>query len=311
MPIGADETENREVRRWGNPREEAPPHWEIAERLGWLDTERAGKLSGSRFSVLRGLGARLHRALGQFMLDLHTREHGYAEVWVPALVRADALVQAGQLPKFADELYRAERDDLYLIPTAEVPLVAMHAGEVLEAEKLPLRYAALTPCFRREAGSYGKDVRGLLRQHEFEKVELVWFVAPEEEARLAALEELVRHAARVLELLELPYRVVELCTGDLGFAAEKTYDIEVWMPGQGRYREISSCSSCGDFQARRAKIRAKEKGGKPRLVATLNGSGVAIGRCFAALLENHWDGEGVRIPEALRGYVGGVERLMA
>jgi len=311
VPDGEGEEDNPELRRWGDPKDASPPHWEIAERLGWVDFERAAKLSGSRFSILKGDGARLERALAQFMLDLHTQKHGYIEHWTPALVRAEALFGTGQLPKFAEELYQIERDGLYLIPTAEVSLVAMHADEILPAEALPLKYCALTPCFRREAGSAGRDVRGLIRQHQFDKVELVWFVAPDE--RLQRLEELVRHAEAVLQALGLAYRVVELCTGDLGFAAEKTFDLEVWMPGQQRWREISSCSSCECFQARRAKIRMRSANGKPQPLATLNGSGVAVGRCWAALVEQHWDETNgcVRIPEALRPYLGGASRLPA
>ncbi|RME81320.1 MAG: serine--tRNA ligase, partial [Zetaproteobacteria bacterium] len=235
VPDGASEDDNREIRRWGDPRPEGAPHWEIGEKTGWIDFARGAKLSGSRFSVLCGWGARLERALIQFMLDLHVSEHGYREVWTPALVREAMLVGTGQLPKFADDLYRIERDGLYLIPTAEVTITNLHADEVLPEDALPLRYCGYTPCFRREAGSAGKDVRGIIRQHQFDKVELVWFVHPE--ARLEALEALVGHAEEVLKRLELPYRVVELCTGDLGFAAERTFDLEVWMPGQGRYRE--------------------------------------------------------------------------
>ena len=311
VPVGESEEDNVVVRQWGEPREfdfEPKPHWEIGEKLGIMDFERAAKLSGSRFVVLKGWGARLERALINFMLDLHTKEHGYKEVWPPSLVRREVMFGTGQLPKFEDDLYRIERDDLFLIPTAEVPLVNLHREETLKEEDLPLYYTAFTPCFRREAGSHGRDVRGIIRQHQFSKVELVKFTTPE--TSYEELEKLVADAEEVLKRLGLPYRVVELCTGDLGFSATKTYDIEVWIPSQGVYREISSCSNCEDFQARRANIRYKPKGGgKSRFVHTLNGSGIAVGRTMVAILENYQQEDGsVVIPEALIPYMG-VERI--
>ncbi len=310
VPVGESEEENVVVREWGEPRRfdfEPRPHWEIGERLGILDFERAAKLSGSRFVVLKGWGARLERALINFMLDLHTKEHGYTEVWPPSIVRREVMFGTGQLPKFEDDLYRIERDDMFLIPTAEVPLVNLHREETLDEEVLPLYYTAFTPCFRREAGSHGRDVRGIIRQHQFSKVELVKFTTPE--TSYQELEKLVGDAEEVLRRLGLPYRVVELCTGDLGFSASKTYDIEVWIPSQNTYREISSCSNCEDFQARRADIRYKPKKGKKRYVHTLNGSGVAVGRTMVAILENYQQEDGsVVIPEVLRPYMG-VERI--
>ncbi len=311
VPVGKDEEDNVEVRRWGEPREfpfEPKPHWEIGEKLGILDIERAAKLAGSRFAVMKGWGAKLERALINFMLDLHTKEHGYTEVWPPYLVRREVMFGTGQLPKFEDDLYLIERDDLFLIPTAEVPLVNLHREETLREEDLPLYYTAFTACFRREAGSHGRDVRGIIRQHQFSKVELVKFTTPE--TSYEELEKLVRDAEEVLQRLGLPYRVVELCTGDLGFSATKTYDIEVWLPSQKRYREISSCSNCEDFQARRANIRYKpRKGGKSRFVHTLNGSGIAVGRTVVAILENYQQEDGsVKIPEALVPYMG-VDRI--
>ncbi|MBM4362950.1 MAG: serine--tRNA ligase [Deltaproteobacteria bacterium] len=312
VPDGAGEEQNRHVRDGGTRPTfgfEPRPHWEVGERLGVLDFGRAAKLSGARFSVLTGAGARLVRALGAFMLDVHTREHGYTEVAPPYLVRGSALLGTGQLPKFEADLFRTARTSdedpsaLYLIPTAEVPLTNLHADEVIE-EPLPLAYTALTPCFRSEAGSHGRDVRGLIRQHQFDKVELVRFVAPEQAE--AELELLTGHAASILDRLGLHYRVVELCAGDLGFGSQKTYDLEVWLPGQGAYREISSCSWFGDYQARRAKIRARrEPKGKPRLVHTLNGSGLAVGRTLVAILEQCQEQDGsVRIPEPLRAVMG-------
>lgn len=288
-------------------------HWEIGEALGILDFERAAKLSGARFSVLWGLGSRLSRALGAFMIDLHTREHGYTEVAPPYLVRGSALLGTGQLPKFEADLFKTQRADpndpgaLYLVPTAEVPLTNLHADEILEGP-LPVAYTALTPCFRSEAGSYGKDVRGLIRQHQFDKVELVRFVEPERAP--GELELLTGHAEAVLKRLGLHYRVVELCAADLGFASQKTFDIEVWLPGQGAYREISSCSWFGDYQARRARIRYRPAPkAKPRLLHTLNGSGLAVGRTLVAILEQCQAADGsVVVPEALRSYVG-VDRL--
>ncbi len=308
VPIGEDENDNVEVRRWGEPPKfdfEPKPHWELGERLGILDFERGAKLSGSRFVVKRGLGARLVRALINFMLDLHG-ERGYVEIYVPHLVKPEILVGTGQLPKFEEDLFKCERDNLYLIPTAEVPLTNLHREEILKEEDLPIYYTAYTPCYRREAGSYGRDIKGLIRLHQFDKVELVKITKPEESYE--ELEKLVADAERVLQELELPYRVVELCTGDLGFSAAKTYDLEVWMPSYNRYREISSCSNCEDFQARRMKLRYKSKEGKNILCHTLNGSGLAVGRTLAAILENYQQEDGsVVIPKALRPYLGGLE----
>jgi seryl-tRNA synthetase len=313
VPRG-DESANREIRRVGEPRSfgfEPKPHWEIGARLGILDFERAAKISGARFAVAWGAGARLERALAQLMLDLHTGERGYTEVLPPYLVTAETLQGTGQLPKFEADLFKTSAGDrdLYLIPTAEVPVTNLHRDEMLEAASLPLKYTAWTPCFRSEAGSYGKDVRGLIRQHQFHKVELVKLTTPE--TSMAELEGMVADAEEVLKRLELPYRVVLLSTGDMGFGAAKTYDLEVWLPGQGAYREISSCSNCTDFQARRANLRYRpEPGAKPRFLHTLNGSGLAVGRTLVALLENHQQEDGsVRIPEALRPYLGGRERI--
>ncbi len=313
VPDGQTEDKNVVVREWGTKPSfsfEPKPHYELGEQLGILDFERAAKLSGARFSVLWGLGARLERALQTFMLDLHTQEHGYTEVYPPYLVKAEALRGASQLPKFEEDLFKTKRSDpndpsaLYLIPTAEVPVTNLHADEILEAAQLPLAYTAYTPCFRSEAGSYGRDVRGLIRQHQFDKVEIVRFAAPEQS--LAELERLTLHAEEVLKRLGLHYRVVEHCAGDLGFAATKGYDLEVWLPSQATYREISSCSVFGDFQARRAKIRYRpEPKGKPRLLHTLNGSGLAIGRTWVAILEQYQQADGsVLVPEALRRLMG-------
>jgi seryl-tRNA synthetase len=316
VPIGATAEENVEVRRWGSPRacDFAPrPHWELGEILGILDFERAARLAKSRFTVLWGLGARLERALAQFMLDLHTKEHGYQELWVPHLVSTETMVATAQLPKFEDELFKTvEPEDgrpLYLIPTAEVPLTALHGGEILAGDTLPRKYTAFTPCYRREAGSYGKDTRGFLRQHQFDKVELVKLAAPE--ASYGELEAMVGDAERVLQRLELPYRVVLLCTGDMGFASAKTYDLEVWLPAEGRYREISSCSNCEGFQSRRAELRYRPVGGgKVDYLHTLNGSGLAVGRTLIALLENYQEADGtVVVPAALRPYLDGRDRL--
>ncbi len=304
VPVGEDETQNVEVRRWGEPREfsfEPKPHWEIGEKLGILDFKRGATLAGSRFTVVKGMGARIERALINFMLDLHTKK-GYQEIIPPHLVRPEVMEGTGQLPKFEEDLYRCERDDLYLIPTAEVPLTNLFRDEILKEEDLPIYLTAYTPCYRREAGSHGKDVRGIIRQHQFNKVELVKIVHPERSYE--ELESLVRDAEEVLRLLGLPYRVVELCTGDLGFSASKTYDIEVWFPSQGRYREVSSCSNCEDFQARRMNTRFKDSSGKNRFVHTLNGSGLAVGRTLAAILENYQREDGsVEVPEVLRDYV--------
>ncbi|MBN1612808.1 MAG: serine--tRNA ligase [Polyangiaceae bacterium] len=318
VPLGQSEEQNTVVRVWGEPPVfdfEPCAHWDIGDRLQILDFERAAKLSGARFAVLWRAGARLERALTAFMLDMHTREHGYSEVYPPFLVRAEALRGTGQLPKFEADLfktYRQEGDEsgaLYLVPTAEVPLTNLHADEILGAEQLPVAYTAFTPCFRSEAGSHGKDVRGLIRQHQFDKVELVRLVAPDR--GLDELEVLTRHAEAVLQRLGLHYRVSALCTGDLGASSAKTYDLEVWLPSQRLYREISSCSWCGDYQARRAKIRYRpEPKGKPQLLHTLNGSGLAVGRTMIAVLEQHQQADGsVVIPEALRPWMG-TDRLV-
>jgi seryl-tRNA synthetase len=281
----------------------------VGTELGILDFDRAAKISGARFAVLAGEGALLSRALIQFMLQLHTREHGYREMLPPFLVGRDALFGTGQLPKFESDLFKVESRDLYLVPTAEVPLTNLHRDEVLEGSELPKHYTAYTPCFRSEAGSYGKDVRGLIRQHQFDKVELVKIT--DQESSFDELESLTRNAEEVLKRLGLPYRVVLLCTGDMGFASAKTYDIEVWLPSQNTYREISSCSNCTDFQARRARIRYRPaSGGKPRLCHTLNGSGLAIGRTWLAILENYQNEDGsVTVPDVLRPFMGGVERI--
>jgi seryl-tRNA synthetase len=312
VPVGRDETGNVEVRRVGEPRSfafEPKPHWDVGTELGILDFDRAAKISGARFAVLSGTGALLSRALIQFMLDLHTREHGYREMLPPFLAGAEALFGTGQLPKFESDLFKVEGRDLYLVPTAEVPLTNLHRDEVLEQAELPKHYTAYTPCFRSEAGSYGKDVRGLIRQHQFDKVELVKIT--DQETSFDELESLTRNAEEILKRLGLPYRVVLLCTGDMGFASAKTYDIEVWLPSQKTYREISSCSNCTDFQARRAKIRYRPtSGGKPRHCHTLNGSGLAIGRTWLAILENYQNEDGsVTIPEALRPYMGGMAAI--
>ena len=313
VPHGADESANRVERVVGSPTvfDFAPEaHWDLGPRLGILDFERGAKIAGARFTVLMGWGARLERALIGFMLDLHTGEHGYTEVLPPFMARSEALVGVGQLPKFAQDMFKLEGHDLWLIPTAEVPLTNLHGGEILEESDLPLRYTAYTPCFRAEAGSHGRDVRGLIRQHQFDKVELVQITTPE--ASWAAHEELTSHAERVLQRLELPYRVVTLSTGDLGFASAKTYDLEVWLPGQDAYREISSCSNCEDFQARRAGLRYRTAAGKPALAHSLNGSGLAVGRTLIALLENYQRADGsVAIPAALRPYVGGATEIPA
>jgi len=313
VPVGKSAEDNREVRRYGEPRTfdfEPKPHWEIGPALGILDFERATRMSGSRFSVLMGPGARLARALINFMLELHTREHGYTEVEPPFLVNADALRGTGNLPKFEQDLFKIAGDwDLFLIPTAEVPLTNLYRGEILDGRQLPLRYTAYTPCFRSEAGSYGADVRGLIRQHQFDKVELVKFTTPEQS--FDELESLTANAEEVLKRLELPYRTMLLCTGDMGFASAKTYDIEVWLPSQRTFREISSCSNTMAFQARRASIKFRPHGtGKVEYAHTLNGSGLAVGRTWIAILENYQERDGsVTIPAALRPYMGGVERI--
>jgi seryl-tRNA synthetase len=304
VPVGKDETENVEVRSWGVRRDfdfEPKAHYEIGEALGILDFERGASLSGSRFTVMWGWGAKLERALINFMLDFHT-SRGYKEVWVPHLVKPEILEGTGQLPKFEEDLYFCERDGLYLIPTAEVPLTNLFRDTILEEKDLPIYLTAYTPCYRREAGAYGKDIRGIIRQHQFDKVELVKIVHPDTSDQ--ELERLTADAEEILKLLGLPYRVVALCTGDLGFASAKTYDIEVWFPSQNKYREISSCSNCTDFQARRMNTRFKDSEGRKRFVHTLNGSGLAVGRTLAAILENYQQKDGsVIVPEVLRDYL--------
>ncbi len=316
VPIGAGSEDNPEIRQWGEPRKFAftpKSHEEIGEALGLLDFERATKIAKSRFTVLWGPAARLERALTAFMLDLHTREHGYTEVWVPHLVSGATMLGVGQLPKFEEQLFKTvEPDDnrtLYLIPTAEVPVTALHTQEFLPEAMLPRRYVAFTPCYRREAGTYGQDTKGMIRQHQFDKVELVKVTTPAQS--YDELESMTRNAEEVLRRLELPYRVVELCTGDMGQAAAKTYDLEVWLPGQGKYREISSCSNCETYQARRSEIRYRPTGGgKADYCHTLNGSGLAVGRTLIAVLENYQNADGtVTIPAALRSYMDGLERL--
>jgi seryl-tRNA synthetase len=314
VPVGKDESENIEVLRWGTPRTfdfPAKDHVELGARHGWLDGEAGAKLSGARFTVLRGQLAHLHRALAQFMLDLHTREHGYTECNVPLLVSPETMQGTGQLPKFEDDLFATTVGETrrYLIPTAEVSLTNLVRDSILEADALPMRLTAHTPCFRAEAGSYGKDVKGMIRQHQFEKVELVQIVEPSKS--YDALEELTGHAERVLQLLELPYRKVQLCTGDMGFAAAKTYDLEVWLPSQNTYREISSCSNCTDFQARRMQARWRNPAtGKPELVHTLNGSGLAVGRTLIAVMENYQNADGsITVPEALQRYMSDAVRI--
>ena len=344
VPVGRDETANVEVSRWGTPRVfdfAVRDHVDLGEGLGQLDFAAAVKITGSRFAVMRGPLARLHRALAQFMIDLHTAQHGYTEVYVPYLVNADSMRGTGQLPKFEEDLFAIRtspltgadiyaskvnadgeiaddaeikfvlrRDQLYLIPTAEVPVTNLVRDEIVAAENLPLKFVAHTPCFRSEAGSYGRDTRGMIRQHQFDKVELVQMVRPED--AYAALEELTGHAETVLQQLGLPYRKMALCTGDMGFSAAKTYDLEVWLPGQNTYREISSCSCFEAFQARRMQARYRNAQGKPELLHTLNGSGLAVGRTLVAVLENYQNADGsVSVPEVLRGYMGGVEKLSA
>ena len=312
VPVGSDEAANIEIRAWGTkPSFHFGPkdHADIGTALKILDFETAAKISGARFTLLRGPGAMLERALIQFMLDLHTREHGYTEIQPPVLVSPETMEASGQLPKFAEEAFSVDNGAYWIVPTAEVPLTSMHRDDILESGSLPLKYVAYTPCFRSEAGSYGKDTRGMLRQHQFDKVELYQFCHPDHSWN--ALEELTGHAERVLQLLDLPYRVVALSTGDMGFSAAKTYDIEVWLPGQDCYREISSCSNCTDFQARRANIRFRD-GKKPRFLHTLNGSGLAVGRTLIAILENFQNEDGsVTVPPILRTYTGGLEKLSA
>lgn len=313
VPMGESDEDNVPVRYWGDPEEvdfERKMHWDVATELGILDIERAGKVTGSRFVFYTGAGARLQRALMNFMLDLHIEQHGYTEILPPDIVNQTSMFGSGQFPKFTEDVFKLEGTDYYTIPTAEVPLVNVHRDEILTEEDLPFNYVAYTPCFRSEAGAHGRDTRGLIRLHQFTKVELVKLVKPEDS--YDELETLTQQAERVLQLLGLPYRVVNLCTGDLGFSAAKTYDIEVWMAGHGAYREISSCSNCEDFQARRANIRFRRGAkGKPEFVHTLNGSGLAIDRTVAALLEYYQQPDGsVIVPEALRPYMGGRERIM-
>ena len=312
VPVGKDPSDNAEVRRWGDiPKFDFEPkaHWDLGEELGVLDFKTGAKITGARFTLYWDLGAKIERALINFMLDLHTREHGYREVLPPFMVNRMTMTGTGQLPKFEEELFKVEGTDYFLIPTAEVPVTNIHQDEVLEEKALPLYYTAYTPCFRKEAGSYGKDTRGLIRQHQFNKVELVKFAKPENSYE--ELEKLLSNAEEVLKRLKLPYRVVNLCTGDLGFSASKTYDIEVWLPGQDTFKEISSCSNFEDFQARRAKIRYRISGkSKTEYVHTLNGSGLAVGRTLVAILENYQQADGsVIIPEVLRPYLYGVERI--
>ena len=316
VPVGKDETENVEVRKVGTPKTfdfAVKDHVDLGAVLG-LDFEKAAELSGARFSLMKGKVARLHRALAQFMLDTHTQQHGYTECYTPYIVSDAALLGTGQLPKFAEDLFHVTRGgdesklSQYLIPTAEVTLTNIVRDEIVAEKDLPLKFTAHSPCFRSEAGSHGKDTRGLIRQHQFDKVEMVQVVQPENS--YAALEEMVSHAENILKLLELPYRVITLCTGDMGFGAAKTYDLEVWVPAQNTYREISSCSNCEDFQARRMKARFKGEDGKNRLLHTLNGSGLAVGRTLVAVLENHQNADGsINIPQALRPYLGGLEKL--
>lgn len=312
VPDGLDESSNRVESVWGDTPEfdfEPKPHWELGEKLDIIDFERAARVSGARFAVLKGAGSMMERGLIQFMMDAHTSEHGYEEVIPPFLINSESMTGTGQLPKFARESFKVEGADLFLVPTAEVPVTNLHAGEILDGERLPLRYCAWTPCFRSEAGSHGKDVRGLIRQHQFNKVELVKFSKPEESYR--DLDLLVRDAAAILEKLGLHHRIVTLCSGDMGFSAAKCYDIEVWIPSQKVFREISSCSNCEDFQARRAGIRYRPaRGAKPRLVHTMNGSGLAVGRTMIAIIEQYQQRDGtVIIPEALRPYMHGMERI--
>ncbi len=318
-PVGKSEEQNIEVRRWGVPRTfefEAKDHVALSEARGWYDNDAATKITSARFSVLKGSMARLQRALTQFMLDTHIQDHGYEEVYVPYIVNQDSLFGTGQLPKFAADIYKLEKHaehdtsdrDLYLIPTAEVPVTNLLRNEIVDGAQLPLKFVAHTPCFRSEAGSYGKDVKGLIRQHQFEKVEMVQFVHPDQS--YAALESLTNNAEALLQKLGLPYRVMALCTGDMGFSAAKTYDLEVWLPGQNAYREISSCSNFEDFQARRLMARFRTGQDKPQLLHTLNGSGLAVGRTLVALLENYQQADGtIVLPEVLRPYMGGVDKI--
>lgn len=306
VPVGLDDTENLEMRKWGEPRKfdfDIKAHWDLGVDLDILDFERATKISKSRFSVFKGKGARLERALMNFMVDLHTDKHGYTEMNTPVLMSPSAMMGTGQIPKFKEDMFYCEKDDMYLAPTAEVPVTNLLSGEILEQGSLPIYYTAFTQCFRREAGSAGRDTRGLIRNHQFEKVEMVKFVEPA--TSYEELEKLTNNAEEILQLLEIPYRVVRLCSGDLGFSSAMTYDIEVWMPSYNRYVEISSCSNFEDFQARRANIRYRDENNKPQYVHTLNGSGLAIGRCFAAVIENYQQADGsIKIPEVLQKYTG-------
>ena len=310
IPVGKDEEDNLEIKKWGIPRQfgfEIKPHWDLMTDLDIIDFERAAKITGSRFSVYKKNGAKLERALISFMLDLHTNENGYDEILPPVIVNSKSMTGTGNLPKFSEDLFKLEKTDYYLVPTAEVPVTNLHADEILSIEELPINYTAYSPCFRSEAGSAGRDTRGIIRQHQFNKVELVKFVDP-----LTSVDEhekLLKDAEKVLELLELPYRVIELCTGDIGFSSAKTYDIEVWLPSYDAYKEISSCSNFEDFQARRANIKFRREGNsKPEFVHTLNGSGLAIGRTVAAIIENYQNEDGsVNIPKALQPYMGGLE----
>lgn len=306
VPVGKDDTENVEIRKFGTPREfdfEPKAHWDLGTDLGILDFERATKITGARFSIFSGLGARLERSIINFMLNLHTTEHGYSELWVPSMVNRQAMVGTGQLPKFEEDMFHLPVKDFFLVPTAEVPVTNYRKDEIISADELPLYYTAYTPCFRQEAGSAGRDTRGLIRNHQFDKVELVKLVKPE--TSYDELEKLTHNAEMVLQKLNIPYRVVILSTGDLGFSSAKTYDIEVWMPSYGRYVEISSCSNFEDFQARRANLKFRDEDGKVKFLHTLNGSGLAVGRTFAAILENYQNADGtVTVPEALREYLG-------
>jgi len=311
VPVGMDDSANIELRRWGESRQfdfEPKPHWDIGEMLDILDFERGGKVTGARFTFYKGAGAALERAVYNFMLDVHTREHGYVEIIPPFMVNSNSMIGTGQLPKFAEDMFKVENTDYYLIPTAEVPVTNLYNNEILEGEKLPIYHCAFSACFRAEAGAAGRDTRGLIRQHQFNKVELVKFVRPEDS--FAELEKLTLNAEKILQLLELPYRVVILSTGDLGFSSTKTYDLEVWLPSYNSYKEISSCSNFLDFQARRANIRYREGKAKPRFVHTLNGSGLAVGRTVAAILENYQTHSGtVRIPSVLQPYMGSIKEI--
>ncbi len=314
VPVGRDSTANQEVRRWGEPRKfdfEPQAHWDLGPALGILNFERATKIAGARFAVYSGIGAKIERALANFMLDVHTRSHGYTEILPPFIVNSTSLFGTGQLPKFKDDLFKLEGTDYWLIPTAEVPVTNLYRDEVLEAESLPVKHCAWTACFRSEAGSYGKDTRGVIRQHQFQKVELVKFALPE--SSYEELESLTRDAEEILQLLELPYRVMALCTGDMGFSSAKTYDLEVWLPSAREYKEISSCSNFEAFQARRANLRFRRgKAGKTEFLHTLNGSGLAVGRTWVAIIENYQQTDGsVIVPTALRPYLDGLERIVA